>query len=320
MKTAYLFSGQGSQQVGMGRGLARVDEEAGELYRRADAILGYDLSSICFEGPTKELNRTEVSQPALYVTSAACLGAIRSGRVLPELSDVSPSFYAGLSLGEYTALYAAGAIGFEACLKLVQRRGQAMQAAAEQHEGAMVSVMGLEAEKVAALCEAVLREGIQEAGEMGAVLKPVNYNCPGQVVISGTVKACRRAVELSEEFGAIKAIELRVSGAFHTELMAPAVERLRGALEEVEFSQPETAVIANVDGEVYNGCGSIPQKLLDQLVYPVLWQQSVEAMLEAGVERFVEIGAGRVLTGLIKKICRARKSKGIVVVNTEGLS
>ena len=318
MKTAFIFPGQGAQQVGMGRGLCQADSPTGQLYRRASEVVGYDLAAVCLDGPAERLDSTAVSQPGIFVTSVACLEAVRQGQAGGELGQVSPDAYAGLSLGEYTALYAAGAMSFEDGVSLVDIRGRSMQAAANEHPGAMVSLLGLDRDGAKKLCEAVLGEGIAESGGGEAVLVPVNFNCPGQIVISGTVEACKRAAQMAEGFGAGRAIPLRVAGAFHTKLMDSAAGALGQAIEKCSFSLPEAPLVANVNAQVYDGVDQIADKLLRQLVSPVLWEQSVEYLLDAGFERFVEIGPGRVLTGLVKKIARGRKQK-VEIVTVNGL-
>jgi [acyl-carrier-protein] S-malonyltransferase len=276
----------------MGRDVAGSFESASRLYRRADEVLGFDLSGLCFEGPAERLNTTAASQPAIFVTSAAILAALRDrcdGSITPQAA-------AGLSLGEYTALYAAGILGFEEALVLCAKRGRAMQAAADSRPGAMVSIIGLEAGQVESICE--------KAAE-GEVLKPANFNCPGQVVVSGTESACRRVERLAPEYGAIKAIRLEVAGAFHTDMMSEAAGRLKEAIDNTPIGQPgPVKVMANVDAEFYTGPEAIADGLLKQLTSPILWQKSMEKLLSAGIERFYEIGPGKVLTGLMKRIDR----------------
>jgi len=293
MKTAFLFPGQGAQSVGMGADIAGAFAECNELYDRANDLLGYDLKSICFEGPAEQLESTSVSQPAIFVTSAAILSVIRSGSVMPALkADVA----AGLSLGEYTALYAAGAMEFDEALLLVQERGRAMQAAADASEGSMVSILGLEPDQVQALCD--------EASQ-GGILGPANFNCPGQIVISGESDACDRAAAIAEKYGAMRAIRLKVAGAFHTEMMTPAAEALRKVLEQSRIVVPrDVTVIANVDALYYDDVEMIRNGLVRQLVEPIFWQDCMEKLLAEGVETFYEIGPGRVLTGLMKRIKR----------------
>ncbi len=297
MKTAFLFPGQGAQTVGMGQDFADAFPACAQLFEKANEIVGYDLRSICFNGPEEKLNSTTVSQPAIFVTSAVILDRLRSDAAT---ADIIPDVTAGLSMGEYTALYAAGAISFQDALVLVQKRGNAMQAAAEASKGSMVSVIGLDEEKVNQLClQAVVQHGI---------LVPVNFNCPGQIVISGDIDSCRIAADLAPQFGAIKAVILKVAGAFHTDLMTPAANLLKDALETAEITQPsDVKIIANIDADYYNGPEYIRQGLIKQLVQPILWQKCMEKLLADGVEKFYEIGPSRVLTGLMKRIDRKIK-------------
>ncbi|MHC4456018.1 MAG: ACP S-malonyltransferase [Planctomycetota bacterium] len=300
MKTAFLFPGQGAQFVGMGADIAQAFSEAAEIFERANNVVGYDLKSMCFEGPAERLNTTTFSQPAIFVTSAAIFQVLRTN---PTASSISADVTAGLSLGEYTALYAAGVISFEDALILVQKRGEAMQAAADATEGAMVSIIGLEQEKVAQLCSEA------RAGEL---LEEVNFNCPGQVVVSGSKTACQRAEKLAPEYGAIKAVPLEVAGAFHTEMMASAAEILKNALEKCEISEPtDMKTIANINADYYQSAEKIVEGLTKQLTCPVLWQKCMEKLLADGVENFYEIGPGRVLTGLMRRINRKTKVTNI---------
>ncbi|MBN2271948.1 MAG: ACP S-malonyltransferase [Sedimentisphaerales bacterium] len=293
MKTAFLFPGQGAQLVGMGADLARAFPAAGEVFRNANDILGFDLSKLCFEGPAEELNTTTISQPAIFATSAAILEVLR---VAPATKDLQPDVTAGLSLGEYTALYAAGLLTFEDALRLVYRRGQAMQAAADATDGAMLSVMGLDDERIARLCA---------EARQGELLEAVNFNCPGQVVLSGTKAACQRAQQLAPKYDAIKAIPLAVAGAFHTEMMATAAESLRHALAGIQIAKPDgVKTIANISAEYYDSTQAIADGLALQLTSPILWQKCMERLLADGVEEFYEIGPGRVLTGLMRRINR----------------
>jgi len=300
MKTAFLFPGQGAQFVGMGCDVAGTFIAAANLYEKANEILGYDLRKICFQGPAERLNSTAVSQPAIFVTSVAILRCLGWG---PGSTDMKPDATAGLSLGEYTALYAAGALSFEDALVLVQKRGNAMQAAAEATTGGMVSILGLDEEKVKELCS-------EAAGE--DVLIPVNFNCPGQIVLSGSVDACDRAEELAPKYGAIKAVPLKVAGAFHTDMMAPAARVLARALKDCEITEPsDIKVIANTDAAYYDTADQIREGLVKQLVRPILWQKCMEKLLDEGIETFYEIGPGRVLTGLMKRISRKTKTINI---------
>jgi [acyl-carrier-protein] S-malonyltransferase len=297
MKTAFLFPGQGAQKAGMGEDICQSYNCADDIFNKASQIAGYDLKKLCFEDPEEKLNSTVYSQPAIFVTSAAILEVLRSEE---NLKKIKPEVTAGLSMGEYSALYAAGLISFEQGLKLVQKRGQEMQKAADATEGAMVSILGLDQENVEKLC--------QKAREKDEILVPVNFNCPGQIVISGTKTACRRAAELAEEFGAIKAVPLAVAGGFHTDLMAPAAVELKKALENANISDPKSLKpIANINAEYYNTAEQICDGLTKQLVMPLLWQKCMEKLLEDGFDKFYEIGPSRVLTGLMKRINRKIK-------------
>ncbi len=306
MKTAFLFPGQGAQTVGMGADIAQAFPVAAKVFERANSIVGFDLQQVCFAGPAETLNTTTMSQPAIFATSAALLEVLRNE---PTTADIRPDVTAGLSLGEYTALYAAGRISFEDGLRLVKKRGEAMQAAADATEGAMVSVMGLDEEKVRKLC--------RDAAE-GELLEPVNFNCPGQIVVSGTVGACERALERAAGYGALKAIRLEVAGAFHTEMMAGAAEALRQALAQCQIVEPEgPKTMANITADYYASAAAVADGLARQLTSPILWQKCMERLRADGVERFYEIGPGRVLTGLMKRI--DRKTRVVNVSSLESL-
>jgi len=299
MTTAFLFPGQGAQVVGMGADIAAAFPVAAEMFEQANEIVGFDLRKVCFEGPADRLNSTTMSQPAIFVTSAALLEVLRASAAGQNLR---PDVTAGLSLGEYTALYAAGAISFEDGLRLVKRRSEAMQAAADASEGTMVSILGLDEDKVRQLCD--------EARD-GELLEPVNFNCPGQIVVSGSLGACERAERLAEKYGAIKAIRLEVAGAFHTTLMTPAAQALKQALVQTQISQPAIRTIANITADYYHGPDSVIEGLTRQLTAAILWQKCMERLLADGVDEFYEIGPGRVLTGLMKRINRKTKVTNI---------
>ncbi|NLH43660.1 MAG: ACP S-malonyltransferase [Planctomycetes bacterium] len=304
MKTAFLFPGQGAQTVGMGADIAEAYPEAAALFDKANDILGLDLKKVCFEGPAERLNSTTMSQPAIFVTSAALLEILQTSAATAHVkADVT----AGLSMGEYTALYAAGAISFEDGLRLVRKRGEAMQAAADATQGTMVSIIGLEEDKVRQLCD---------EARQGELIEPVNFNCPGQIVVSGSLGACARAVELAAKYGAAKAVRLEVAGGFHTTLMASAAEALQQALVQSRITQPAAArTIANINAEYYQTAAEVISGLTHQLTGAILWQKCMERLLAEGVEEFYEIGPGRVLTGLMKRINRKTK-----VINVSDLA
>lgn len=300
MKTAFIFPGQGAQTVGMGADIAQAYPVAASLFDKANEILGFDLKTVCFEGPAEKLNSTTMSQPAIFVTSAALLEILRTS---PATASVKPDVTAGLSMGEYTALYAAGAVSFEDGLRLVRKRGEAMQAAADATQGTMVSVIGLDEDKVRRLCD---------EARQGELIEPVNFNCPGQIVVSGSLGACARALELAPKHGAAKAVQLEVAGGFHTSLMAGAAEALRQALLQTRISQPAaTPTIANINAEYYRTAEEVVSGLTRQLTGAILWHKCMERLLAEGVEQFYEIGPGRVLTGLMKRINRKTKVTNI---------
>jgi [acyl-carrier-protein] S-malonyltransferase len=291
-RIAFLFPGQGAQSVGMGKRLAESTASARHLYERAGEILGYDLGKLCFEGPAEELDSTVCSQPALFVTSLAALEALRNEQ--PEVV-LSCEAVAGLSLGEYTAMVFAGVFDFEAGLMLVQQRGAAMQEASDATPSGMVSILGLERVEVEALCD-------KARGD--EVLQIANYLCPGNIAISGTNSACERAAELAPSMGAMKAVPLAVAGAFHTPIMHPADHRLASVLADVPMHKPKIPVISNVDGKSHDDPEEIRQLLVKQVIHPVLWEDSMRRLLKQGFDQFYEVGPGRVLRGLLRRIDR----------------
>jgi len=290
-KIAFLFPGQGAQHVGMGATIAERYPVAGSLFERANDILGYDLKKICLEGPADELDSTVISQPGLFVTSLACLEMLRADS--PDVV-LACEMTAGLSLGEYTALVFAGAMTFEDGLRLVQRRGEAMQQAADATPSGMVSALLLEREQV---------EDIRKEASTSGVLEIANILCPGNIVLSGENAACERAADLITKAGG-KAVPLAVAGAFHTKIMEPSDARLAEALAGVPIKKPEIPLVSNVDAAVHEEPDEIREILVRQVISPVLWDDSIRTMLNAGVDEFYEIGPGRVLRGLLKRINR----------------
>lgn len=292
-RSAFLFPGQGAQTVGMGVELTTRSASARALFEQASDVLHYDLLKLCSQGPAQELDSTVYSQPALYVCSLAALGQFQEDQ--PEVTD-SCVATAGLSLGEYTALAFAGVLSFTDGLRVVAERGAAMQDAAEAAPSGMVSVLGLEPDQVAQLCD---------DARGGDTLQVANLLCPGNIVVSGTNSACERVVELAEKAGAMKVIPLAVAGAFHTGLMQPAVERLSAKLASVTLNKPKLPVISNVDARPHDDPEEIRELLIKQVVSPVLWNDSMQYLLdEMKVDQCYEIGPGRVLRGLLKRINR----------------
>ncbi len=297
-KVAYIFPGQGAQVVGMGQDVCQAHQCARQVFAQASELTGIDLAKVCFEGPAETLNATDVSQVAILTTSIALLRAGQeSGALAPEQLQAA----AGLSLGEYTALCLAGVLDFEEAIKLVQKRGQYMQAAAQQNPGTMVVLRGSDEQTVENLCK--------EASD-GQVLSPANYNCPGQIVASGTKQACQRLAELAQE-KKIATIELRVAGAFHSKLMTPARERLAQALAQVELKEPQIPVACNVLGRYYRNSDEVRQMLAEQVDSPIRWQKCMEAMMADDIKQYYEIGPGKVLAGLGRRISREIKVKTI---------
>ena len=300
-KTAFLFPGQGAQAIGMGVKLAESVPAAKALFDQAADILGYDLLEVCADGPAEKLNSTVFSQPALYVTSLAAVESLRVES--PETIEACETT-AGLSLGEYTAMAFAGAIDFEAGLKVVKTRGEAMQAAADENPSTMVSVLGLENDKLAELCD-------QARGD-GEVLQIANYLCPGNTAVSGHIAACEKLTSLAEAAGAMKVIPLAVAGAFHTPLMESAVEKLKAALSNVDVASPRIPVISNVDARPHSDPDELREILIQQVVGPVRWEESMRQLIDDGVSQFYELGPGRVLRGLLRRIDRQLSCENVI--------
>lgn len=292
--TAALFPGQGSQTLGMGADFAREYEIARDTFAQADEILGFSLSEICWNGPAAALDQTANTQPALYVTSLAIWRVLRD--LLPA---TQPAWMAGHSLGELSALTAAGALDFAAGLRLVRARGSLMQRAGEAQPGAMAAVLGLEISVVRDLCSAV-------AQEIGGTVVLANDNCPGQAVVSGDVPAIEQLIDAARAAGARRALRLAVSVAAHSPLMSAAQADFHDAVQATEFNTPAIPVIGNVSAQPLHTTDQIRAELHQQLTQPVRWTESMKALLSAGAHTFVEIGAGKVLTGLLRRINRQK--------------
>jgi [acyl-carrier-protein] S-malonyltransferase len=288
---AFLFPGQGSQFVGMAHDLYERETLARERFHEANAILGFDLANVCFNGPAEALQLTANTQPAILVHS------VIAGELL-RVRDLTPVAVAGHSLGEYSALVTSGSMPFADAVRLVHLRGRFMQEAVPVGVGAMAAILGLDRTQVELACVEVIDEG---------VVQPANYNCPGQVVISGHAAAVRRAMARCLEHGAMKVMELPVSAPFHSALMEPAAERLRPELSNVTFADMQVPVISNVEARPFGSKVRVPKLLVDQVTAPVRWQESVEALIQMGVESVVEVGPGKVLSALMRRIDRKIK-------------
>ena len=285
MKRMVVFAGQGAQAVGMGKDLAEAYPECRALFQKADDVLGFSLSKLCWEGPIEELTKSNNCQPAIFVTSVACLAALRR-----EAPGLVIDAMAGLSLGEWSALHAAGVLAFEDALRILEARGRFMQDACAQREGGMVSIMGaVSIEKLKEICAAT---GVEIA----------NINSPEQVVLSGPKTAIPEAEKMAIAAGAKRAIVLNVAGAFHSSLMAPAAAQLDGFLKTVTFKAPAIPVVANVTGQPHGGPDAIRQAMVQQVTSSVRWVESVQWALAQGIRTFAECGPGKVLSGLIKRI------------------
>ena len=290
MKTAFVFPGQGSQKVGMLKDLYEAYPIVRERFAQADEALGYSISQLCFEGPDTELVKTANTQPAILTASVACY------EVLKE-KGFTPDIVGGHSLGEYSALVAAGVLDFKDAVYVVHKRGEYMQEAVPLGEGAMAAILALPREEVVRICG--------EVNDTVGSVQAVNFNCPGQIVIAGSTKAVEVAAEKMKEAGAKRAVMLPVSAPFHSRLMEPAAKRLQEELDKIEVKDAQIPVVANITGEILKDGATIKEALVTQAAAPVLWEDCVATMVDFGVTRFVEVGPGKVLTGFTKKINKA---------------
>jgi len=297
-KVAFIFAGQGAQYVGMGKELAENIEPCKDVFKKADEALGFSISNMCFEGPKEALDMTENTQPAILATSIAALRAL-------EEKGFTPDVVAGLSLGEYGALVASKVLEFSTAVSLVKKRGRFMQEAVPKGVGTMAAILGLGEDGVRAACT--------EASDAG-IVEPANFNCPGQIVIGGEVEAVKKACEIAKEKGASRAMMLSVSAPFHTSMLSGAAKKLEEELKDINLGEINTPVYTNVTGDYIENKDMIKNLLKKQVMSAVLWENTIKRMLEDGVDTFVEIGPGKVLSGFVKKI-----DKTVTILNVEDM-
>lgn len=296
-KIAFIFSGQGAQYIGMGKEIFDNFSVSRNVFEKADGVLGFELSKLCFEGNKEELDKTENTQPAVVTTSIAILKAL-------EEKGIKPSVVAGLSLGEYSALVCSGIMEFEAAVSLVKKRGKFMQEAVPLGVGTMAAILGFSSEAVSEICDKASEKGIAE---------PANYNCPGQIVIGGEIEAVGLACEIAKEMGG-KGIPLSVSAPFHTSMLQSASVKLSKELQNIDLSDIKIPIITNVTGDYVNSKDDVKDLLIRQVKNPVLWENTIRKMISDGVDTFIEIGPGKVLSGFVKKVDRK-----LTVLNVEDM-
>lgn len=294
-KLAFVFPGQGAQYVGMGKDIAEKYKSADAIFNEASVALGFDIKKMIFEGSEEDLKITENTQPAILTTSIACMQPLLEMGIRPDVT-------AGLSIGEYSAFVTAGAFSFKDAVKLVKKRGKYMQEAVPLGVGTMAAIIGLESNDVINACK--------EASDIG-VVEPANFNCPGQIVIAGEIKAVDKAIEICNQKGAKKAVKLQVSAPFHCSMIKPAGEKLASELENVQINSLLIPVVSNVTAQYITDSSCIKELLIKQVSTSVLWEDSVKTMINDGVDTFVEIGPGKTLTGFIKRISKTVKTYNI---------